>query len=350
LLDVAILALASFGPLGDALFAPLDGLPWWGAALAYPPLLVAVLSVAVLPLDVWRGHVRERRFGLSTQTMSGWLADRAKELAIELVLAAAAFGGLIALVHVLPRAWPAVAAPAAAAIVFLLAFLAPVVLEPVFNRFEPLIDDELVRSIRDLANRAGVPVRNVLVADASRRTRKQNAYVSGLGGTRRVVVFDTLLDGADTRRVALVVAHELGHRRDRHVAKLTALAMAGAAGAVLALWGLLRWDALLDAIGASGPGDPRVVPFVFLSGLALELLALPALAVLSRRFERAADRASLELTGDLDVFEDAHRELARSNLSDLDPPRAVYYALFTHPTPPERIAAAREWNAALGAR
>jgi STE24 endopeptidase len=160
-----------------------------------------------------------------------------------------------------------------------------------------------------------------------------------------VVVFDTLLDGGDPRRVALVVAHEFGHRRDRHVAKLTALGMIGAAGAVVALWALLQWDALLGAIDASGPGDPRILPFVFFSGLALELLALPALAALSRRYERAADRASLDLTGEPAVFEDAHRELARSNVSDLDPPRVVYLALFTHPTAPERIAAARTWTA-----
>jgi STE24 endopeptidase len=111
------------------------------------------------------------------------------------------------------------------------------------------------------------------------------------------------------------------------------------------VWFVLLWDALLDATRADGPGDPRVVPLVLLLGVLLELAGAPLLAALSRRFEREADRGSLELTGDPESFERAHRKLALSNLSDLDPPRALYLLLFTHPTPPERIAAARAWAA-----
>ena len=338
-LDLAILGLAAFGPLGDGLYAAFEDLAWWGAALAYPALLVGVLTAASLPLAIWRDHVRERRYDLSTRTFGGWLADRLKSLAVELVLATAGLGGLVALVHAVPGAWPAVAAPAAAGLVFLLVFLAPVVLEPIFNRFAPVPDEALAGRLRALADDAGVPVRDVLVADASRRTRRQNAYVSGLGRTRRVVVFDTLVEAASPRRIALVVAHELGHRRERHVAKLTAHAMAGAAGAVLLGWAVL----------GSRVGDPRRLPLVLFGGLVLELLALPLLAAVSRRFEREADVASLDLTRDLEAFEDAHRELARSNVSDLEPPRLVYLALFTHPTPPERIALARRRAADLRA-
>jgi STE24 endopeptidase len=110
-----------------------------------------------------------------------------------------------------------------------------------------------------LADQAGVPVRDVLVADASRRTTKHNAYVSGIGKTRRVVVWDTLLDRGEPGEVRLVVAHELGHRRFRHVAIGTAIAMSGTALFVLGLWVLFQWDRLLAAIGADGPGDPRVI-------------------------------------------------------------------------------------------
>jgi len=326
-LDLLVLALAAFGPLGDALFSPLEGLPWWGAALVYPALLVVVLATVALPIRVWTGWARERRFGLSTQSLAGWFGDRAKSLAVEIVLTAAVLGGLVALAHKLPDAWPAVAAPAAAATVVLLAFAPPVALEPIFNRFEPLADERLAGELRALADRAGVPIRDVLVADASRRTRKQNAYVSGLGSTRRVVVFDTLLDAVGARQLKLVVAHELGHRRDGHVAKLTA---AGAVGMA----------------GADAPGDPRIVPFVLVAGLVLQLALLPLASAVSRRFERAADRASLDLTHDLEAFEEAHRELARTNISDLDPSRAVYLTIFTHPTSPERIAAARAWGEA----
>jgi len=240
-----------------------------------------------------------------------------------------------------PGWWPAVAAPGAAAFALVLSLLAPLLFERLFNRFWPLPDAELAASLRKLSEQAGVPVRTLLVVDASRRTRKHNAYVSGLGPTRRLVLFDTLL--ADAPRAALegVVAHELGHRRYRHVAAGTVLAMLGAAAAMLVLWGALSWQGLLSAVGAAGPGDPRIVPLVLLVCWLLELGALPFGTWLSRRWERAADRFALELTGDGVALEQMHRRLALATLADRDPPRLLYALLVTHPTPPERIAAAR---------
>jgi STE24 endopeptidase len=188
-----------------------------------------------------------------------------------------------------------------------------------------------------------VPVREVLVADASRRTTKENAYVSGLGKTRRVVIYDTLLARGEPRQVGLVVAHELGHRRYRHVMRGTLLAMVGMAGGVLLLWALLQSHAVLRAVGAASAGNPRVVPLVLLFAGGLEMLAMPFESALSRRWETEADRFSLDLTGDLPVFEESFRALAKANLSDLDPPRALYLVAFSHPTPAERIANGRMW-------
>jgi len=179
-------------------------------------------------------------------------------------------------------------------------------------------------------------VREVLVADASKRTTKVNAYVSGLGSTRRVVLFDTLLEAADPGAVRVVVAHELGHRRERHVAKFTLLGMAAAAGAVAVLWAVL----------GTRVADPRTLPEASLLLVALELALLPAGSWLSRRYERDADRCSLELTGDPESFARAHKGLARRNLSDLAPPRLAYVLLFSHPTPPERLALGRVWEEA----
>jgi Zn-dependent protease with chaperone function len=126
----------------------------------------------------------------------------------------------------------------------------------------------------------------------------------------------------------LVVAHELGHRRQHHLLKGTALAMVGAAGAVILLWGAL------------GTPVPHQLPLAALLLLALELCGLPLLASISRRWERAADRYSLQLTGDRDAYLQTHLNLARSNLSDLDPPRPAYLMFYSHPTPPERLALA----------
>jgi STE24 endopeptidase len=331
-LGFALLAALAFP--GEWLYRPFEPWPWAVRTVAYTAVVLLLLAVLRLPLSFWRGYVYERRWGFSTQTFRGWLVDRAKALAVSVALTSAALLGLVAVARWLPRTWPLVAAPGAALLVLALGLLAPVLLEPLFNRFARLADPELAAELRALAERAEVPVREVLVADASRRTRKSNAYVSGLGRTRRVVLYDTLLARADPRQIRLVVAHELGHRRARHVAKATVLAMAGAAAAVVVWWAIGR-----DA------GDPRSIPLLLLVVGVLELLALPLSSAVSRRWEWQADRFSLELTRDRDAFERAHRELATANLADLAPPRAVYLLLFTHPTPPERIAAADRWSA-----
>jgi STE24 endopeptidase len=302
-------------------------LPWWAEVVVAPALVVVCLSLVRLPLGWWRfGH--ERRWGFSTQTTRGWCSDRLRAFAVGLVLTIVPVGSLLALAHLFPDAWPWLAAAGGAVLALLISFVAPVVLEPIFNRFTPL-EGDLAPRLRALAERAGVPVRDVLVSDASRRTRKVNAYVSGIGGTRRVVLWDTLLD-SPREEVEVVVAHELGHRRMRHVLVGTLLGMAGAAGFVAVLRLVLPRP------------RPHDAALVLLLATALELAVLPLLSAISRRWERSADHFSLFLTGDGCAFERLHRRLATANLADLDPPKPVYYWLFSHPTPPERLRDARE--------
>jgi STE24 endopeptidase len=338
MLGAGVLAALAWTWAGRRLFGAVAALPPAAAAAGYAALVVAVSSLVRLPLAAWRGWFRERRWGFSTQSLAAWLGDRAKGLVLSLALTAAAWAAAVALARALPGWWALPAGAALALAVLLLSFVGPVVLEPLFNRFRPLADGVLAAELRALGERAGVPVRDVLVADASRRTTKANAYVSGLGRTRRVVLFDTLLESAEPPEVRLVVAHELGHRRDRHVAKLTLLGLAGAAVAVAVLWAVL----------GTRVASPRELPQALLLLLGLELLGLAPGSWLSRRWERAADRCSLDLTGDAAAFERAHLGLARRNLSDLAPPRLAYLLLFSHPTAPERLAAGRAWAASRG--
>jgi STE24 endopeptidase len=330
--DVAIEASVLGALVWSGAGAALDpgSLPWWGRTPAYGAIVVVASESVRSPLALWSGFIRERRWGFSTQRWPSWAADRAKAVGVNIVLTAAALLGLVGLARALPGWW---AAPAAAAFAFatlLLSFLAPVVLEPLFNRYSPLQDATLAAELCRLAERAGVPIRDVLVEDTSRRTLKANAYVSGLARTRRVVVSDTLLEQASPAEVRLVVAHELAHRRERHVLLGTLLAMAGTVTATVVVWAVL----------GTRVGDPHQVPLVLLIGLGIGLISLPALTAISRRWERVADRYSLELTGDQAAYETAFRRLAETNLTDLDPPRLLYLLLFTHPTAPERLAAA----------
>ncbi|MFN2629528.1 MAG: M48 family metallopeptidase [Gaiellaceae bacterium] len=331
----SVLAALAYTRAGESLYRPVRDAPWWGAALGFAALVILASDVVRLPLSFWRGFARERRWGFSTQTARSWLADQAKGVAIGIVLTAMVELALVGLARRFPHGWPLPAAAGLALAVLLVSFLAPVVLEPLFNRFSPLADEALAAELRTLAQRAGLPVRDLLVADASRRTRKVNAYVSGLGRTRRVVLFDTLLERAEPEEIRLIVAHELGHRREGHVLKGTLLGMLSAVVAVAVVWTALGTEA----------ADPRNTPVMLLLGFGLELAALAPGSALSRQWERAADRCSLELTRDLGAFVRAHTELALANLSDLDPPRPLYVLLFSHPTARERIAAARAWAA-----
>ena len=332
---VSVAVLVLLGWVWGGPYHLISGLGWAGAAAGYAAIVTTLSALVRLPLGYWRGYVRERRWGFSTQTAGAWLADRAKGWGVSVVLTAAAWTAVVGLARAFPSGWPVVAGALLAVAVLVLSFVAPLVFEPLFNRFRPLEDERLADALRQLARRAGVPVRDVLVADASRRTTKVNAYVSGLGSTRRVVLYDTLLREADEREIELILAHELGHRRERHVLKGTLLGMVGAVGAVVAVWVVL----------GSKAASPDELPAALLVLAVLELLGLAPGSWLSRRWERVADRFSLDLTHDVEAFERTHLELARTNLADLEPPRVAYVLLFSHPTPPERLALGRAWAA-----
>lgn len=313
--------------LGLAVLAALTQLDlplaWWAAAALQPMAVGAVLHAVRLPTAWWR-YRYDLRWGLSTQSVRDWWLDVLKELAVSTVLLAAGLWPLFALAHWFPHGWAWPAAAGAAVLVFVLGFLAPVVLEPVFNRFGPLEDAELSRRLHAVAERAGVPVREILVADASRRTNRSNAYVSGIGRTRRVVLWDTLLR-TPAEEIAVVLAHELGHRARRHVAILTGIAMTGAA-VFVAVVRLVR----------PHPA-PRDTAFLLLLGLLLQLASAPGLSAVSRAFERVADRFSLAVTGDRAAYRSLHHGLAVANLGDLEPPKWLYYWFSSHPTAPERL-------------
>lgn len=326
-LALAVLAVLAFSDVGDAL---LPDWSWWAQALVYPPIVLAVLELVRLPLLFWRTHVHERKWELSTQGPGGWAVDRAKAFAVSTTITTLLFLGLFGLAR-WTDAWPFVAAPLAAVVLLFLLFIAPVVLEPIFNKFEPLRDEALADDLRALAERAGVPVRDVLVADESRRTTKENAYVSGFGATRRVVVYDTMLERSGPAELRTVLAHELAHRKHRDVLSFAAL------GILIAVLFVIAFRLILGG----NAGDPRNVPLMLFVVTVAQPLLLVVVAAVSRRWEYRADAFALRLTRDLGAAERTFRRLVESNVSDLEPPRLVYWLRFTHPTPPQRIAALR---------
>jgi STE24 endopeptidase len=311
--------------------------------------LQAVLLLAGLPLSLALER-SARRWGLSTRTWRLYTTDSAKGFLIGSVLSAGAAAGLYALVRARPQSWWAIAAPAAAALVVLLSFLVPVLVEPLFNRFAPMAEGELRQRLLTLVARSGVPVRDILVADASRRTTAANAYVSGIGRTRRVVVWDTTVDRARPGEVAAIAAHELGHAARRDVLTLTVVGALGAAGLVGALAAALSWDPLLRLAGVpgtastgGGAADPRSLALLLAVATVLGALADPFVNAFGRRIEARADGYALELTRDPATVVAMQRSLAVLNIADLEPGRLTVLLFGTHPPTVARIEHARSW-------
>ena len=346
LLGLAVAAVLGLTPLGArlvrAVSRPLGGGWVWQVLLGVAALAV-VGRLATLPLAAY-GEVVRHRYGLSTRSWALWARDVAVSTAIDAALTAIAVLALVWLARRAPRTWWAWAAAGAAGMVVVGSFLWPVVIEPAFNRFEPLPAGDLRSELLRLAEENGTPVGDVLVSDASRRTTALNAYVSGFGSTRRIVLYDTTIEQLPDDELGSIVAHELGHVVADDVLTGTLTGALGSAAAVALLGGLLRWRSLLRRAGADGPGDPRVVPLVLLLVAVGTLVGTPVQNLVSRQVEARADVRALELTADPGAFSAMQRRLAATNLSDPTPPAAWQVFFGSHPTAAQRIALAEDWG------
>ncbi len=325
--------------LGARLVRLIPG-PWWVKALLGTLALLLVGELATAPFALLaRSNALE--YGLTEQSLGGWLRDQVTSLAVSWV-----FAGITVLVVLVsarrsPRRWPLWAAIAGALLTVLGSWVYPVVVEPLFNRFTSLPQGELRTKVLALAEKEQVPVSDVLVADASRRTTTLNAYVSGFGSTKRIVLYDNLVEDVPEREALVVVAHELGHARHHDVLKGTVL---GATGVVLGsglLGLLLSRRRLLDRAGVTDAGQPEVVALLLAIAAVGSLFANPIENTISRAVEARADRASLEATGDHRGFERTQVQLATRSLSDDDPPWLSQFWFGSHPTILQRIGIAR---------
>lgn len=317
-------------------------------AYLYYPLLALSLAILTLPLAFYSSYLLPHQYGLSRQTVPGWLADRARGIA----LSAALFPPLVALalwlVRRYPRRWWLGFWLASIPIAFASAYLSPLVIDPLYNRFEPPRDERLRERLLGLAARAGIGEARVLQMDASRRTRRINGYVTGLGGSARIVLWDTLLDRLDEDELAFVMAHEMGHYVERHVPLGIALAAGGSLVVLLLLNAGARAALARRGThwGIRGLDDLAVVPLALLLLSGLNFLGSPVECAISRTFERRADDFALRLTGDGHAAARALAALAEGNLSLPYPPPAVQFWIGTHPPLGERLERALAWDRA----
>ena len=346
IVSLLVAGVLGFTPVGARLLRRLFGARRWFVAVPLGVLVVLVIGdVATLPFSAL---IRQRNlaYGLTEQTWGSWAVDYGKSLLVSWLLTSLVLVVMVAAARRSPRMWFAWAGGAAAALTLAGSFLYPIAVEPVFNNFTSLHAGALRRSVFELARKEGVQIQDVLVADASRRTTTLNAYVSGFGGTRRVVVYDNLVKDLQPNEARVVIAHELAHARHNDVLAGTAL---GAVGAIL---GVSLLALVLDSSWArrradiAGAADPAAVPLVLALSAVAMLLVSPIQSTVSRAIEVRADRDSLVATGESDTFIRMQRELALAALSDPTPPAWSQFWFGTHPTVLQRAGLPASMRAA----
>ncbi|HEY4910414.1 MAG TPA: M48 family metallopeptidase [Methylomirabilota bacterium] len=311
---------------------------WWLAVPAAVLVIGLGLQILTLPLSLLGGFWLPRRYGLHHQTFARWIMDRMKAGIIGGILGVAGALIVYALLRSTPWWWLWAAATLFLGQV-LLAFVTPIWLVPIFYRLTPLSEGDMRSRLLQLAEQARVPAIGVWIADQSRRSRTANAAVVGLGRTRRIVLFDTLVKEFQPDEVEAVLAHELGHHAAGDVWR--GLAVQGVL-TVTALWIADRvLSAGVSALGLSGPADIAGLPLLGLVTMAVSLVALPFVNGWSRRVETRADDFALTLTRDPGPFIRAMERLADLNLAERKPHFLKEVMLYSHPSVDRRVARAR---------
>ncbi|KAA1428945.1 M48 family metallopeptidase [Nocardioides antri] len=334
--SLAVACWLGFTDRGRRLVDRLPG-PWWVQVILTVAALSLIGRIATLPFSI-ANRLLELDVGLTTSSWPAWALDVVKGELVSIVSTSIAVLVLVGIARRWPRSWTAIAGGVLAVFVVLASFVYPVLVEPLFNTFTPLENGSLRAQILELAEEEGVEVEDVLVADASRRTTTLNAYVSGFGGTRRVVLYDNLVEGVSEDQALSVVAHELAHARHDDVLIGTSL---GAAGALVGVGLLGLAFGAAERRGGRRVGDPRSVPMVLALAALATVLVLPVQNGISRRIEARADVDALAATEDSSAFAALQRRLAVRSLADPTPPEWSHWWFGSHPTVLQRIALAR---------
>ena len=317
-------------------------------AMLYIVFLTIVATLLEFPLAYYSGFHVPHQFDLSDQPLSGWLVDQLKELGVGIVLGALI--GALALLGIrkIKRWWLALWLGSIPILIFFIV-IQPIVLDPIFNKFEPLKDAVLRQQLLDLASKAGIQGSRVYQVDKSRQTKTMNAYVNGIGPTNRIVMWDTLLAKLNHDEVLAVMGHEMGHYVLRHIWKGLAVSLALSFGVFFVVQrvhdrGLTKWG---PRWGFTERGDPASVPWLLLIASVTTFLLSPVISGYSRHVEHESDVFSLELTHLNEPMASAFVKLAENSKRDPNPHPFIRFWRYTHPTIAERIPFAlsyRPWE------
>jgi STE24 endopeptidase len=309
-----------------------------GQAMFFFAVLAAVSALAGLPFDLYHTFVLERQYGFSTITWKLWVADLIKSVIISAVLLALMVSVLMAFITWLPKSWWFWGWVFFTLFQIMLMWLYPVFIAPLFNKFEPLKDDVLREKINVMLSRAGLAAKGLYQVDEGKRSRHTNAYFTGIGKTKRIVLFDTLLASHTHEEIISVLAHEIGHWKKKHILKQLTFMTAASLILIYLIYLVVSWPPLF---GAFRMNQTPVYAGLFLASLYLTSAGFflsPLGTAITRRFEREADRMAFDLTGTAQPMISALKRLASDNLSNLHPHPWYVRFFYSHPPLTERIA------------
>lgn len=335
LVQVSFLLWLVFGGKAEALSYRVQqaaGGSYAGSILLFFLILWLLLKLLNLPFNLFGSYFWQHQWGFSTQSLGAWWLDYFKSASLELVLSAIGVGLLFWVINRMPGVWWLACAGFLSIWFVFQTFIWPVAVSPLFNRFTPVKDPAVITMVHNLSEKAGLPVDQAYVMDASRRTTKANAYFTGLGQTKRIVLYDTLLSNYPPDEVEAVVAHEMAHWRQGHITRGLALGILGS----FALWGLL-----FVVLRTTLPISARIQPYAWAVILLFFTLAYfaanPLQSYFSRNMELEADRAAVLLTGNVPAAVRLQVDLAAKNLSDVAPAPFIQWFSYSHPPAPKRI-------------
>ena len=337
-LTVAVVASGLFGLLDRALGGLVPAAYWHG--ILFLGAVGLASGILGLPFSLYSTFVLEKRFGFNTTTVRTWILDLAKGAAISVVIGLPLLWLLFVFIDRTGGLWWLWAAAIFTVVDIALSLLFPLVIAPLFNKFTPLPEGSLAERIRSLADRLGFRMSGIFVMDSSKRSRHSNAYFTGLGRVKRIVLFDTLVSSMSEDEILAVLAHEIGHEKKRHVLKGTILSVALSFVAFWVLSVLMGWRELYAAFGfATMSKHAILLIFGLISGPATFFLT-PLFSAWSRKHEYEADRYSAEAAG-AEAMASALVRLNRENASNLTPHPLYSAWYYSHPTLSERLAAIR---------
>lgn len=305
-------------------------------AFSFIVLFYLLIQLILLPLAYYRGYIIEHRFGLSNQTLAMWFSDYLKENGIYILISSLGMTGIYALMVYIPKYWWIISSAVLAIFIVVITYLYPILIDPLFYKFEKLKDTNFQEQIINIAGKAGIEVKEVLVADASRKTNKANAYFTGIGGSKRIVVFDNLINNFSRKETLNVIAHEIGHWYNWHIFKSIIIGIISGTAGLFLINAVFTYSNMV--------GDFKSILVIILLISIISFLSLPLQNAVSRTFERQADNFTMQTTENPDAQIQLMLKLAESNLSNVSPHWYIKYFLYSHPPIMERIEAAKNFD------